>query len=141
MGELAAPLLDALLRAPDPDAALVGFSRYVATRHPRTTFLHYLVDDPHALSVLIDVMGTSPFLTEILIRDPEYLHWLAAQVMRSAPDAHQLVQEVERSLDRVGGAPPRASMRSSASSVGRFCVLPQGTSSVVKRSSRQPVRF
>ena len=35
LGELADVLLDTLLDAPDPDAALVGFCRYVATRIPR----------------------------------------------------------------------------------------------------------
>jgi glutamate-ammonia-ligase adenylyltransferase len=102
MGELAEPLLDVLRRAPDPDAALVGFSRYVATRSPKAMFLRYLVDDPRALGLLIDVLGSSPFLSEILIRNPEYLHWLVSQLDRSPPDVTELAEEADVLIDRVG---------------------------------------
>ena len=101
MGELAELLLDACQRAPDPDAALVGFSRYVATRVPKAMFLRYLVDDPRALGLLIEVLGTSPFLAEILIRNPEYLHWLVSQIDRSPPDAFELAEEADGLIDRV----------------------------------------
>lgn len=103
MGDLADLLLDALQRAPDPDAALVGFSRYLATRHPKAMFLRYLADDPRALGLLIDVLGSSPFLSEILIRNPEYLHWLVSQIDRSPPDAADLAEEAEVLIDRVEG--------------------------------------
>src|SRR5262249_11696755 len=99
MGRLAAPLFHLLQRAADPDAALIGFSRYTATRHPMSSFLHYLADDPGGLSVLIEGMGTSTFLTEILIRNPEYLEWLAAQIDRSASDAPHLREEAEELID------------------------------------------
>lgn len=101
MGGIAELLLEALQRAPDPDAALVGFSRYVATRHPRAMFLRYLGDDPRALGLLVDVLGTSPFLTEILIRNPEYFHWLVSQIDRSPPDAGDLIEEAEALIDRI----------------------------------------
>ena len=48
----------------------------LATRTPKSSFLRYLHDDPRALQVLTQVLGTSPFLSEILIRNPEYFHWL-----------------------------------------------------------------
>ncbi|MBI3049374.1 MAG: hypothetical protein HYY76_13800 [Acidobacteria bacterium] len=98
LAELAEPLLAALERAPDPDAALVGFFRYVISRIPRTEFLHYLADDPRALRLLVEVMGTSPFLAEILIRNPEYLHWLLGEIDRSRPDAKTLAEEADHLL-------------------------------------------
>ncbi|RPH64738.1 MAG: hypothetical protein EHM89_00975, partial [Acidobacteria bacterium] len=101
LAALADPLLDALRRAPDPDAALIGFSRYVATRYPKAMFLRYLIDDPRALGLLIEVLGTSPFLSEILIRNPEYLHWLVSQVDRSPPEAADLLEEIDELIDRV----------------------------------------
>jgi len=101
LGALAETLLDALSRAPDPDAALVAFSRYLTTRLPRAAFLRYLVDDPRALGVLIEVMGTSPFLSEILIRNPEYFHWLVSQVERAPPEAADLEEEADLLLERV----------------------------------------
>lgn len=103
MGALAELLLDTLQRAPDPDAALVGFSRYLATRSPKAMFLRYLADDPRALGLLIDVLGSSPFLSEILIRNPEYLHWLISQIDRSPPDATELAEEADLLIERVEG--------------------------------------
>ena len=86
LGELAGPLFDAIEEAPDPDAALVGFCRYVATRTPKKSFIGYLLDDPRALQILTYLLGTSRFLSEILIRNPEYFHWLQRHLDRPAPD-------------------------------------------------------
>ncbi|HVR31065.1 MAG TPA: DUF294 nucleotidyltransferase-like domain-containing protein [Thermoanaerobaculia bacterium] len=107
LGALADTLLDALTRAADPDTAVVAFSRYVATRVPRAAFLRYLADDPRALGVLIEVMGTSPFLSEILIRNPEYFHWLVSQFERPAPEAEDLAEEVDLLLAPVATASGR----------------------------------
>ena len=74
LGEMAGLLLDSLLEAPDPDAALVGFCRYVATRAPKSSLIGYLHDDPRSLQVLTYILGASPFLTAVLIRNPEYFH-------------------------------------------------------------------
>jgi glutamate-ammonia-ligase adenylyltransferase len=84
LGRLAADLVPALLESPDPDAAVAAIARYLASRSGRAMFLDYLREDPRALHVLTHVMG-SPQLAEILIRTPEYFHWLVSQIERSAP--------------------------------------------------------
>jgi glutamate-ammonia-ligase adenylyltransferase len=94
LGRIAGQLLPALAESPDPDAAVVGFSRYLAARTGRSIFLEYLADDPRAMHVLTYVLGASPFLGEILIRNPEYFHWLVSQIDRSAPDRRDLDDEV-----------------------------------------------
>ena len=81
-----------------PDAALVGFSRYLVARAARAMFLEYLRDDPRALHVLAEVLGSSPFLGEILIRNPEYFHWLVSQIERSAPDTIEVDEEIDALL-------------------------------------------
>ena len=103
LGSLTAVLLDCLSLTPDPDAALVGFSRYLATRAPKSTFLRYLHDDPRALQVLTQVLGTSPFLSEILIRNPEYLHWLQDELGRSVPDRLDYAEELDGLLANARG--------------------------------------
>lgn len=95
LGAMADVLLGALLRSPDPDAALVGFSRYLGARSAKTMFLEYLRDDPPALQVLAEVLGTSPLLAEILIRNPEYFHWLVSETDRRAPGALEDDEETE----------------------------------------------
>jgi len=101
LGRLAADLIQALLEAPDPDAAVAGLSQYVAARSGRAMFLDYLREDPRALHVLTYVMGASPILGDMLIRTPEYFHWLVAQVERSAPDRQDHEEELVSALGSV----------------------------------------
>jgi [glutamine synthetase] adenylyltransferase / [glutamine synthetase]-adenylyl-L-tyrosine phosphorylase len=94
LARLAPDLISSLLESLDPDAALEGVSHYVTARSGRAMFLDYLREDPRALHVLTYVMGASPMLSEILIRTPEYFHWLVAQVERSAPDRQDHEEEL-----------------------------------------------
>ena len=80
IGTLAGSLLTALTAAPDPDAALVGVSRYLTAREEKVSFLRYLRLNPPALHALAQILGTSPFLTEILVRSPGYFDWLMSEV-------------------------------------------------------------
>ena len=98
LGDLAESLLGALTEAPDPDASLVGFCRYVATRVPKSSFVGYLQDDPRALEVLTFLLGASPFLGEVLIRSPEYFHWLQRELDGPAPDAVDYETSIESAL-------------------------------------------
>jgi glutamate-ammonia-ligase adenylyltransferase len=101
LGRVAPDLLPALLESPDPDAAVVGLSRYIGARTGRSMFLDYLREDPRALHVLTYVLGASPFLGEILIRNPEYFHWLVSQFERSAPDRQDLEDEIHAQLSTI----------------------------------------
>ena len=94
LGRLAPDLLPAILESPDPDAAVAGIATYVASRSGRAMFLDYLREDPRALHALTYVMGASPPLGDILIRTPEYFHWLVSQVERSAPDRQDHEEEL-----------------------------------------------
>ena len=102
LGRIAGELLPALVESPDPDAAVVGLSRYIAARTGRSMFLEYLGDDPRAMHVLTYVLGASPFLSEILIRNPEYFHWLVPQIERSAPERQDLEDEILPMLANIG---------------------------------------
>ena len=98
LGALAGMLLDVVSSAPDPDAALLGFCRYVATRTPRAGFIGNLHADPRMLEILTQILGTSPFLSEILIRNPEYLHWLRRELEGATPDRTAFDEEIGRWL-------------------------------------------
>ncbi len=99
LGELAPTLLDILSTTPDPDAAVVGFCRYVGTRAPRAAFVRELTADPRLLDILMQILGTSPFLSEILIRNPEYLYWLRQRLDAAPPDRFDYDTELDRLLD------------------------------------------
>jgi glutamate-ammonia-ligase adenylyltransferase len=98
LGRLAPDLLPAVLESPNPDTAVAAIAHYVASRSGRAMFLDYLREDPRALHVLTYVMGASPHLADILIRTPEYFHWLVAQVERSAPDRQDHEEELVSAL-------------------------------------------
>ncbi len=98
LGELADLLLETLLEAPDPDAALTGLCRYAAKRVPKSSFIGYLQDDPRALQILTRLLGASPLLGEILIRNPEYLHWLQGELDCPPPDQVDYRAEVDALL-------------------------------------------
>ena len=99
LGNLANLLFDTLATTPDPDAAVVGFCRYVATRTPQAAFIGNLQADPRMLEILTQILGTSPFLSEILIRNPEYLHWLRRELDSPPPDRAAYEEEIDRRLD------------------------------------------
>jgi glutamate-ammonia-ligase adenylyltransferase len=94
LGRLAADLFPALLEAPDADLAALNVAQYLTGRTGRAMLLDYLREDPRALHVITYVMGASPLLSEILIRTPEYFHWLVSQVERSAPDRQDHEEEL-----------------------------------------------
>ena len=106
LGELAGVLLETLTEAPDPDGALVGFCRYVATRAPKSSLIGYLSDDPRALEILTYLLGSSPFLSEVLIRNPEYFHWLQRELDGPAPDSISYREELDALVAR-DEDPPR----------------------------------
>ena len=99
LGELAPTLFDILSTTPDPDAALVGFCRYVGARTPRAAFVRELAADPRLLDILMQIAGTSPFLSEILIRNPEYLYWLRQRLDAAPPDRFDYDTELDRLVD------------------------------------------
>src|SRR5580698_9845145 len=69
-------LLIALSDAATPDASLLNFERYVQCVANRTILLRYLASKPRAVEILVKLFVGSQFLTEILLRNPDYLEKL-----------------------------------------------------------------
>ncbi len=98
LGEVADVIIDALADSGDPDGALVGLTRYLVTRAPISGFLGYLKDDPRAAEILAALFGASPSLGEVLIRNPEFFHWLQLSLKRPAPDLIDLRDALQQLL-------------------------------------------
>ena len=98
LGELADLLMETLSEAADPDAAVAGFCRYVANRFPKSSFIGYLQDDPRTLQILTALLGASPMLGDVLIRNPEHLHWLHRELDCPPPDLDDYRAEVNQLL-------------------------------------------
>ena len=69
-------LLIALSDAATPDASLLNFERYIQCVADRTALLRYLASKPRAVEILVKLFVGSQFLTEILLRNPDYLEKL-----------------------------------------------------------------
>lgn len=66
-------LLAALTEAASSDASLINFERYVQSVPNRAELLTYLSQNPRAIEILIKLFVNSQFLTEILLKNPDYL--------------------------------------------------------------------
>jgi len=102
LGRMAEPLLASLSRAPDPDAALVGLSRYLGARPDRVALLRHLADDRGELSLLVEILGTAPSLSETLIRHPDYFDWLASRIDRRPDPLQEARTDMDAALSGLG---------------------------------------
>jgi glutamate-ammonia-ligase adenylyltransferase len=69
-------LLMALTSAAGPDRVLVNFERFARSAANRLAMFHYLASNPRAVEILVTLFAGSQFLTEILLRNPEYFKQL-----------------------------------------------------------------
>ncbi len=70
------PLMHALSEAADPDASLVNFEHFVNKAGDREDLYRYLAENPRSIEILVRLFVGSQFLTQILIRNPDYLQRL-----------------------------------------------------------------
>lgn len=76
-------LLAALDSAASPDRALINFDRFIGNNPDPPALFRQLTRHPRALEILITLFAGSQFLTEILLRHPDYFYqffWPAAWV-------------------------------------------------------------
>jgi glutamate-ammonia-ligase adenylyltransferase len=78
-------LLAALSEAAGPDRVLVHLQRYTQNAGDQPAAFGYLADNPRAVEVLVTLFAGSQFLTEILLRNPEYLQMLMAHKELAQP--------------------------------------------------------
>lgn len=69
-------LLTALSETANPDRCLVNFERYVEISPNRSSLFSYLEKNPQAIEILFRLFVGSQFLTEVLLRNPNYLYRL-----------------------------------------------------------------
>jgi [glutamine synthetase] adenylyltransferase / [glutamine synthetase]-adenylyl-L-tyrosine phosphorylase len=83
----------------DPDQSLDYLERFARAGGSKVALFSYLKTSPAAVHLLTTVFGASPFLSQILIRNPEYLHWLTqAEVLRRGRTRAELERDLRRSL-------------------------------------------
>ncbi len=94
-------LLKTSIDAPNPEAALNRFSRFAAASFNRRSLYHLLRDAPHIIRPVILTFGASTYLSEILIRTPEYFYDIIdPNVMETQKTSEIMYQELKQSISR-----------------------------------------
>lgn len=65
-----------LAATPDPSMALINWDRYGQAVFSRSAFLHLLKSNPDFRRFLLKLFAASQFLSDIVVRNPEYLDWV-----------------------------------------------------------------
>ena len=69
-------LLQALSDAATPDGSLINFERFINSVSQPEIMLSFLTQNPRAVEILVRLFVGSQFLTEILLKNPDYLERL-----------------------------------------------------------------
>ena len=97
--EIVTPVLEAALNSPNPETALNHFSRFSEVVFNRRWLYRLLQDAPFLLDPVIFCFGASTYLSETLIRNPEYFYDIIdANVMGTVKTSEMMYEELARSL-------------------------------------------
>lgn len=105
--QLLAKVIEALLiavsRSADPDQAVTYMERFSSAVLNKMRLFSYLMDSPKSLEILGATLGGSPYMAEILIRDPHHFYWLTdGEVLDKVRSKRALERELVRALKAVG---------------------------------------
>lgn len=99
LADILEELLSSLAETPEPDRALNDLERFTRSTFSKTQFLSYLHDDPATLARAVKVFGGSPFLSDLLIRNPEYFYWIFdPAVLRGKRKEKERARELSQGL-------------------------------------------
>src|SRR4051812_37904419 len=78
--ELLAVMLEDILksasRSANPDQAITYLERFTRAAIHKLRLFSHLQDSPQAIEILARTLGGSPYMAEILIRDPQHFYWV-----------------------------------------------------------------
>ena len=95
--EIAELVLQAMSESSDLNAALNNFERYANTVFDRNLFYTILRDAPALVPLLTISFGSSQYLSDTLMRHPEYFEWMMEPgVMSQTKDRDTMYQELSR---------------------------------------------
>ena len=104
MADILEELLDSVSQSADPDQALNYFERFARAAVNKIHLFSYLKDSPRTLEILAKTFGGSPYMAEILIRDPHYLYWVTdPQILDNARKKREIERELVRALKTLTG--------------------------------------
>ncbi len=99
LADILEELLDNVSQSADPDQALNCFERFARAAVNKTHLFSYLKNSPRTLEILARTFGGSPYMAEILIRDPHYIYWVTdPQILSSVRKKREIERELARAM-------------------------------------------
>lgn len=110
LAEIIEDVLQSAGRSANPDQSLTYLERFAEAALNKTRLFSYLKEWPGITELLAKTLGGSPYMAEILIRDPHHFYWLTdPQILRTVRKKRAIerelvqtlraVEDVERQLD------------------------------------------
>src|SRR5689334_15555920 len=76
LADILEELLKCVSQSADPDQAMTFLERFTDAAIHRLRLFSHLKDSPRAMEILAKTLGGSPYMAEILIRDPQHFYWV-----------------------------------------------------------------
>lgn len=100
--DLSETLLEAFADSPDVDAALNNFERFTVVTFSRMWLFHLLRDAPFLVEILATCLGSSTYLSDVLVRNPEYFNELIDADVMGVPKTREIMYtELSRAVGLV----------------------------------------
>jgi glutamate-ammonia-ligase adenylyltransferase len=102
LADILDPFLTSLSESADPDQGLNHFERFTRAAFSKASLLSYLQSFPGLIPPVMKVFGGSPFLSEILIRNPEYFYLVFdPSVLAKGRKRSEMLREISAAARRV----------------------------------------
>jgi [glutamine synthetase] adenylyltransferase / [glutamine synthetase]-adenylyl-L-tyrosine phosphorylase len=102
LADILEEFLDNVSQSADPDQALNFFERFARATVNKSHLFSYLKDSPRTMEILAITFGGSPYMAEILIRDPHYLYWMTdPHILHRVRKKRELERELARALKTI----------------------------------------
>ncbi|MFH0958907.1 MAG: bifunctional [glutamate--ammonia ligase]-adenylyl-L-tyrosine phosphorylase/[glutamate--ammonia-ligase] adenylyltransferase [Pseudomonadota bacterium] len=100
---LAPIFIDELLKAPEPEKALLALDTYVESLQSAPNYYSTFFENPATVSFLIRILGESRFFTDLLIRHPDSIDSLIGNGLQSVEMGfHALQNDIVERLNYTG---------------------------------------
>jgi [glutamine synthetase] adenylyltransferase / [glutamine synthetase]-adenylyl-L-tyrosine phosphorylase len=92
-------LLACASKSADPDQSINYLERFARAALNRTRLFSYLADSPQTLEILTRALGGSPYMAEILIRDPQHFYWVTdPNILKRSRRKREMQRELLQTL-------------------------------------------
>lgn len=99
LADVVEEVLRAAARSANPDQSLTYLHRFAEAALNKTRLFAYLKEAPAITELLLKTLGGSPYMAEILIRDPHHFYWLTdLEILNSVRKKRAIERELIQTL-------------------------------------------